>query len=128
MKLISSIYLLIFCLVGCAPEYLDDDSDKQKDENKTYTELRRSSHVTLESLLDEMIDYDADVCFPSPTYSAKMVSSTDARSVSPDKPFWFANTDCTRYIRMENGEKVIFEEDGPGVITRIWTVGKLDHQ
>lgn len=127
MKLISSIYLLIFCLVGCAPEYLDDDPDKQKDENKTYTELRRSSHVTLESLLDEMIDYDADVCFPSPTYSAKMVSSTDARSVSPDKPFWFANTDCTRYIRMENGEKVIFEEDGPGVITRIWTVGKLDH-
>ena len=57
-------------------------------------------------------------------WSAKMVSSTDSRSVSPDKPYWFANNDNTRYIRIEKGEKVIFEEDGPGVITRIWTVGK----
>lgn len=122
MKSLFYILLLLFCVVGCAPAL----PDTQKDNNKAYTEFRASDTVTLESLLDEMVDYNSDVHFPSPSWSAKMVSSTDSRSVSPDKPYWFANDDNIRYIRIEKGEKVIFEEDGPGVITRIWTVGKAD--
>lgn len=113
---------------GCSPSSnLDENQPGNKEQQpKEYTELLSPTSVSLESLLDEMANYDADLCFPSPAWTAKMVSSTDARSTSPDMPYWYANTDCTRYIRMENGEKVIFEENGPGVITRIWTVGKCD--
>jgi len=117
-----SLLAILICVVGCVPA----SSDTQKEETKAYTELRSSDTVTLESLLDEMVDYDSDVHFPSPAWSAGMVSSTDARSVSPDQPYWFANNDNTRYIRIEKGQKVIFEEEGPGVVTRIWTVGKAD--
>lgn len=112
-------------VLGCTPSINnEEDKEGKQTEAKDYTELPSRPAVSLESLLDEMIDYDADLCFPVPSYSAKMVSSTDARSVAPGQPYWFANTDCTRYIRLENGEKVIFEEEGPGVLTRIWTTGK----
>ena len=110
---------------GCSPETNEKPGDKEKQpEPREYTELLSPTTVSLESLLDEMADYDADLCFPSPAWTSKMVSSTDSRSTSPDLPYWYANTDCNRYIRFENGQKVIFEEEGPGVITRIWTVGK----
>ncbi|MCL2347183.1 MAG: DUF2961 domain-containing protein [Planctomycetaceae bacterium] len=83
--------------------------------------------ITLESLLEEMVSVESDACFPVPFYSAKQLTSYDRRSIAPDKPHWHANDDWSGFIRIEtnNGrtEKVLFDEQGPGVITRIITTG-----
>ena len=80
--------------------------------------------VTLERLLDEMISFDQAALYPDPFYRCRQISSYDRRSVSPDKPFWFANHDGFGYIRMDTTyarqERVLFEADGPGAVTRIW--------
>jgi hypothetical protein len=55
-------------------------------------------------------------------------TSYDRRSVIPNTPSWHANDDGSGFVRYEanNGrvEKVLFDENGPGVITRIITTGK----
>jgi len=80
--------------------------------------------VTIESLLDEMVSFEKVTLFPSGSYTCKQISSYDRRSVSPDKDFWFANDDGAGYIRLDTiqgrVEKVMFEANGPGVVTRIW--------
>ncbi len=92
-----------------------------------------ASPVSMASLLDEMVSFEESVYYPAPYYFSGQATSTDKRSVASDKPFWFANVDNTRYVRMGNDnadrriEKVIFEQDGPGAITRIWTAGKVEH-
>lgn len=86
--------------------------------------------INLESLMDEMIDVEAEPCFPAPTFTTKHISSYDRRSVTPGTPSWHANHDNTGFIRYEanNGrvEKVLFDEEGPGVLTRILTTGGAD--
>lgn len=81
-----------------------------------------SRTVTLESLLDEMVDYDSAAEFPD--YTLRQTSSYDRRSTAPDLPGWFANNDGGGYERIEqvgdHREKVLFEADGPGAVTRIW--------
>lgn len=80
--------------------------------------------VTLQSLLREMLSYDEATRIPGIPYSCRQVSSHDRRSVSPDKPGWFANDDGFGVERVDTVdgriEKVMFDCDGPGVITRIW--------
>lgn len=49
--------------------------------------------VTFEKLLDEMISAEQQARMPEPAYRSGQVSSYDRRSVSPDKPGWFANND-----------------------------------
>lgn len=34
---------------------------------------------------------------------------------------WHANRDGTGYVRKENNNIVVFEQDGPGVIWRVWS-------
>lgn len=84
--------------------------------------LYDSKIITLEHLLDEMVDYASAAEFPE--YSVRQTSSYDRRSLSPGQPGWFANNDGSGYERIEeiNGhkEKVLFETEGPGVVTRIW--------
>lgn len=84
--------------------------------------------VTLAALLDEMISRDAVTRFPAVPYTSKQVSSYDRRSVSPDADGWFANDDGAGYERLDivdgRVEKVLFEADGPGVVTRIWMTTK----
>lgn len=83
-----------------------------------------SYDVTMETLLDEMISFDEATRFPELSYVCREESSRDRRSVTPGTPEWFANDDGWGYVRDEvNGgraERVLFDEDGPGVITRIW--------
>lgn len=80
--------------------------------------------ITVESLLDEMISFDEATRRPSIPYTCRQVSSHDRRSVSPDKPGWFANDDGFGVERVDTVdgriEKVMFDCAGPGVITRIW--------
>ncbi len=83
-----------------------------------------SATVTMGTLLDEMTSMQAVAEYPGDAYRSLQQSSHDRRSVSPDADGWFANDDGFGFIRTEtNGgrtEKVLFEDEGPGAITRIW--------
>lgn len=80
--------------------------------------------VTVQSLLDEMVDPYSCTEFPATIYATGIISSHDRKSVQVGTPEWFANEDGFGYERLENNEgreeKVLFDQDGPGVITRIW--------
>jgi hypothetical protein len=80
--------------------------------------------ITLETLLDEMVSVEEQACFPDPYYVCLQESSYDRRSVSPDSPGWFANNDGFGIIAADTAdgrvERIMFNETGPGVITRIW--------
>lgn len=84
----------------------------------------QSYDVRMETLLDEMISFDEAAKFPSVAYTCRQESSHDRRSVTPGTPEWFANDDGWGFIRDEvnqgRSERVLFDEKGPGVITRIW--------
>lgn len=82
--------------------------------------------ITIESLLEEMIDRSAVARLPNPWYVCAQASSYDRKSTSPDDAEgWFANGDASQYIRVEeNGgrrEWVMMEADGPGAIVRLWS-------
>ena len=83
-----------------------------------------SQEITLKSLLNEMISFDAAARWPQPEYTLKQTSSYDRKSVSPDKPGWFANNDCSQFYGVElhgkSKEYIMFDAAGPGVIVRFW--------
>lgn len=85
---------------------------------------QESPKVTLSTLLDEMVSADEVARIPDPSYTVRQVSSYDRRSVHPDSAFWFANNDGFGIVRTDTInnriENVLFDEKGPGVITRIW--------
>jgi len=80
--------------------------------------------VTMETLLDEMVSVEEQSRRPSPAYTARQESSYDRGSVSPDHQGWFANNDGFGIIRTDTVdgrvERVMFDQTGPGAITRIW--------
>ena len=73
--------------------------------------------ITLETLLEEMIDRDALARFPDPLYQSLQASSYNRQSVHRDQPGWFADSDGLGFIRTETvdgqTEWVIMEHDGP---------------
>ena len=84
----------------------------------------RTCIVSTSHLLDEMVDIEKSADFPSPFYTCKQVSSYDRRTVAPDKDGWFANNDGFGIVSSDtvNGvaRNVMFDQEGPGAITRIW--------
>lgn len=81
--------------------------------------------LTIEDFLDEMVSWESVCEFPKVEYQQMQTSSHDRRSDNPQsKEDWFANNDGFGIIRTDTidgrVEKVIFEENHPGVITRIW--------
>ena len=80
--------------------------------------------ITTGTLLLEMIDRDGLTRFPDPEYTIKQFSSYDRKTVSPNKPGWFANADRSQFIRTEfndgRREFVILDAEGPGAIVRFW--------
>lgn len=81
--------------------------------------------VSLESLLNEMVDRETLASFPAPAYTCKQSSSYDRSAVSPDdKKTWFANWDRSQFVRIDekNGKKefVLHDAEGPGALVRIW--------
>ncbi|MDR1091613.1 MAG: DUF2961 domain-containing protein [Prevotella sp.] len=84
----------------------------------------RGKVITMETLLEDMVSAEKLSCFPDPYYTCHQESSHDRRSVSPDNPTWFANNDGFGIVRVDTTdgriEKVMFDQAGPGVITRIW--------
>ena len=82
--------------------------------------------VSLQSLLQEMVDRGAVAQFPAPAYILKQASSHDPRKNDPGNPeTWHSNTDYGQFIHTEMNEGhrewVIMEDSGPGAITRFWT-------
>ena len=84
----------------------------------------KSGRITLESLLEELTSVEESALYPDPFYTSHQESSYDRASVSPNLPHWFANADGFGIIRTDTTdnriEKVLFDQTGPGVITRIW--------
>ncbi|MHC4353137.1 MAG: DUF2961 domain-containing protein, partial [Planctomycetota bacterium] len=81
--------------------------------------------VTLETLLDEMVDRDGMARFPAPEYRLRQQSSYDRGSKTPAEPRgWFANRDRGHFIRTEMNagrkEWVLMEHDGAGAMGRTW--------
>ena len=80
--------------------------------------------VTLDSLLQEMIDPASVARWPQPAFTCAQCSSYDRAEVSPDKPGWFANNDFSQYVREEDNqgrkEQVMMDADGSGCIVRFW--------
>ena len=88
-------------------------------------DLSITKDITLETLLEEMVDRDGPARFPRPRYRSLQASSYNRASVHRDKPGWFADSDGLGFIRTETvggqTEWVVMEHDGPGCVTRIWT-------
>lgn len=86
------------------------------------------SIITFQSLLREIVDREKITEFPTITpYKTLQASSYNRASISPDQPGWFADSDgvfCIRTEKNKNGETewVLMEDNGPGVITKIWAV------
>ncbi|MFG0284880.1 MAG: glycoside hydrolase family 172 protein [Phycisphaerales bacterium JB039] len=86
--------------------------------------------ITVESLLEEMLDRDAAARWPEPAYTCRQFSSYDRRSITPeDHEAWFANADASQYLRVEEvqtpdgvrREWVMMDAEGPGAIVRMWS-------
>ena len=86
--------------------------------------------ISIESLLDEMIDRDAVARFPQSNFRLRQQSSYDRLSKTPDDPEgWFANKDYNNnFVRVETNhgrrEWVLMEHDGPGALVRSWMPDK----
>jgi hypothetical protein len=85
-----------------------------------------AADVTLESLLDEMLDFQRLAEFPDPPYTCAQFSSYDRAATTPDDPeTWFANYDRGQYLRFEEHdgrrEGVMMDAGGPGAVVRIWS-------
>ncbi len=80
--------------------------------------------VTLETLLNEMVDRQAIAQFPHPGYTLKQFSSYDRATVAPGDKSWFANWDRSMFIRIDTisgrQEYVMMDTDGQGAIVRFW--------
>lgn len=104
LKPVHLIYFLLFTffISGC-------NTDKQ---------------VSIESLLEEMINRSCITQFPDQAYRLNQFSSYDRGSSSPGEDGWFANEDYTQFLGMDSlrgrREFVLFNHSGPGAIVRWW--------
>ncbi|WP_214072156.1 glycoside hydrolase family 172 protein [Mucilaginibacter sp. dw_454] len=92
-----------------------------------HASIAQQKVISIGTLLNDMVNRSLDVLCPSPYYTSKLQTSHDRRSLIPGTPSWHANDDGSGFIRYEANkgrvEKVLFDEKGPGVITRIITTG-----
>jgi len=83
-----------------------------------------SGAITLESLLEEMVDRDTIARLPGPAYTCKQASSYDRHSTEPGSPTWWANMDRSYFVRVEQNdgrtEHVLMDAEGPGAVVRFW--------
>ena len=57
--------------------------------------------ITVESLLNEMVDMQRLSAAPAAGVECDQQSSYDRASTAPDRPNWFANGDAGQFIRQE---------------------------
>jgi len=93
-----------------------------------------ASPITTGSLMRQLIDLERLADLPSPAFKTVQFSSYDHRSVLPNGPHWFANSDGFGREPVPNfqavleppdeqgiGEYLICDVKGPGAIVRTWT-------
>ncbi len=77
--------------------------------------------VTIGSLLNEMTSRESLTRFPEREFTHHQSSSYNRESVAPDKEGWFANSDMSHFIRIEQNdgrrEFVMLDADGPGQLS-----------
>lgn len=82
------------------------------------------AEITIETLLEEMVDRAALARTPDPWYVCLQFSSYDRDTVDPEKDGWFANWDRSQFVRTEENdgrtEHVLFDAEGPGAVVRFW--------
>ncbi len=80
--------------------------------------------ITLESLLEEMVNRDVVARLPEPAYTCRQFSSYDRHSTEPGSPTWWANWDRSYFVRIEDNdgrkEHVLMDAEGPGCVVRFW--------
>ncbi len=92
---------------------------------------QQDKKISLESLLNEMVNRDAVAKYPVTDFRLKQASSYNRASVSPeDSVGWFVNKDFnsnendSNFIRIEenNGQRewVLMDHQGPGAVVRTW--------
>ncbi|WP_083191622.1 glycoside hydrolase family 172 protein [Formosa haliotis] len=92
---------------------------------------QKTPEITVETLLQDMVDRDAVARFPKHNFRLKQESSYNRASKTPkDTVGWFTNHDYNssdkdrNFIRIEekNGKKswVLMDYTGPGAIVRTW--------
>jgi len=83
-----------------------------------------SGKVSLETLLEEIVDREAIARYPAPAYTLRQFSSYDRATVAPGDHTWFANWDRSMFIRTDTiggrREYVMMDEEGPGAVVRFW--------
>ena len=88
------------------------------------TSTTTSGTITLESLLQEMVDRATIARLPSPAYTCKQASSYDRHSTEPGSATWWANMDRSYFVRVEENqgrtEHVLMDANGPGAVVRFW--------
>ncbi|MEI6219346.1 MAG: DUF2961 domain-containing protein, partial [bacterium] len=79
--------------------------------------------LSIESLLEEMLNCESVARWPDPAYTCKQADSMDRRRVAPDQPDWFVKS-CENFVRVDevSGRKVhvLLDVDGPGAIVRFF--------
>ncbi len=89
-----------------------------------YCSCNEKPKVTLESLLKEMVDVTQFSNSSNLNYITFQESSYDRKSTSPENDKWYANNDGFGIVNTDTVdgriEKVLFESNKPGAITRIW--------
>ena len=90
-----------------------------------------SEDVSVKDLLTEMTNRTELAKWPKYNYKLLQASSYDRKSVSPEKPGWFANGDNSQYVRIDttdNGvEYVLLEDEGSGAVVRFWSAWHAKH-
>lgn len=86
--------------------------------------------VTVDRLLDEMVQLDGLSRRPSPNFKAAQASSYDRASTTPqDAKTWFANDDVGKYLRVEQTagrrEYVMADLKGPGAVLKVWSANPM---
>jgi hypothetical protein len=80
--------------------------------------------ISLQSLLNEMVNRDRLSEFPSPAYTCRQFSSYDRARTKPGDKSWFSNWDRSMFVRTETNEGrteyVMMDTDGPGAVVRFW--------
>ncbi len=81
--------------------------------------------VSVDSLLQEMVNRDVLAQMPEYEYKILQASSYSRKSVSASEDGWFHNGDASQFVRVDtiNGriEHVLMDVEGPGAIVRFWS-------
>ena len=94
--------------------------------NDLESHAKASKTVSIESLLNDMIDRDSIAMYPDQNFRLKQASSYNRASKTPSEPKgWFANKDFNNhFIRIDENdgkqEWVLMDHTGPGAIVRTW--------